>query len=147
MIAKTFVDTNVLVYSRDSSEVEKQHQALTWMTHLWQSKTGTLSYQVLQEFYAVVTGKLKPGLSPKRARDDIRALFAWKPIPADARVVQGAWFVQDRNHFSWWDALIVSAAQVADCQYLLSEDFQENQKLGKLVILNPFKNSPESVTS
>ena len=50
MTAKVFVDTNVLVYSRDTSEPQKQEQAMTWMAHLWSTKTGNLSYQVLQEF-------------------------------------------------------------------------------------------------
>ena len=47
MTAKVFVDTNVLVYSRDASEPYKQKKALAWMAHLWSTKTGILSYQVL----------------------------------------------------------------------------------------------------
>ena len=50
MAAKVFVDTNVLVYSRDASEPPKQAQAMDWLRHLWNTRTGRLSYQVLQEF-------------------------------------------------------------------------------------------------
>jgi predicted nucleic acid-binding protein len=50
-----FVDTNVLVYARDASEPEKQPSATTWMAHLWRSREGRLSIQVLHEFYVTVT--------------------------------------------------------------------------------------------
>jgi len=145
MTDKVFVDTNVLVYSRDGSEGDKQEQALAWMTHLWNERTGRLSFQVLQEFYVTVTHKLDPGLDPEAARRDVRSLLSWRPILVDARVIEGAWHVQDRYHFSWWDALIVSAAQVAGCRYLLTEDLRERQELGNLTVVNPFHISPQAL--
>jgi predicted nucleic acid-binding protein len=145
MTARVFVDTNVLVYTRDASEPRKQKQAMSWMAHLWSARKGYLSFQVLQEFYATVTGKLQPGLDHQTARDDVRYLLSWHPIPVDTRVVEAAWVVQDRYGFSWWDALIVSAAQVGDCRYLITEDFQENQKLGNVQVINPFHSPPESL--
>jgi predicted nucleic acid-binding protein len=145
MSVKVFVDTNVLVYSRDASEPEKQQQAMVWMAHLWKSQTGRLSFQVLIEFYETVTHKLQPGMDIQSARDDVRSLFVWHPIPVNADVVQGAWFIQDRFKLTWWDSLIVSAAQNGDCRYLLTEDLQENQKFGDVQVINPFRHSPESL--
>src|SRR5206468_1853768 len=60
MAGDVFTDTNVLVYSRDTAEPEKQRKARAWMTHLWTTRQGRLSYQVLQEFYVTVTEKLEP---------------------------------------------------------------------------------------
>ncbi|MFH0811379.1 MAG: PIN domain-containing protein [Pseudomonadota bacterium] len=145
MSVKVFVDTNVLVYARDASEPRKQEQAMAWMSHLWNGRAGRLSFQVLQEFYVTVTEKLTPGMDPKSARSDIRALLAWHPIPVEKRVVEGAWLIQDRYGLSWWDALIVSAAQVADCQYLLTEDLQKNQEFNKVQVINPFHRTPASI--
>ena len=54
MSVKVFVDTNVLVYNRDASEPAKQQQAMVWMSHLWRTQTGRLSFQVLIEFYEIV---------------------------------------------------------------------------------------------
>lgn len=147
MTARVFVDSNVLVYSRDASEPPKQKQALTWMTYLWKEKIGRLSFQVLNEFYVTVTQKLRPGLDPQRAREDVRSLLAWEPLPGDARVVEGAWLIQDRYKLSWWDALIVSTAQVSHCGYLLTEDLQEKQNLGGVEIVNPFLTSPDYLLS
>jgi predicted nucleic acid-binding protein len=145
MPAKIFVDTNVLVYTRDASEPSKQKQALDWMTHLWSTKTGRLSFQVLNEFYVTVTEKLDPGLDTRSARKDVLSFLTWEPIPVDARVIEGAWGLQDNYHLSWWDALIVSAAQASGCHYLLTEDLREKQKLGDVTIINPFHLSPETL--
>jgi predicted nucleic acid-binding protein len=145
MAAKVFVDTNVLVYSRDASEPQKNKQAIAWMSHLWNMHAGRLSFQVLQEFYITVTEKLDPGLDRESARKDIRSLLPWRPISVDNRVFDGAWHIQDRFGLSWWDALIVSAAQVADCRYLLTEDLQDSQKFGNLEVINPFHMAPETM--
>ena len=147
MNAKVFVDTNVLVYSRDASEPRKQQRAMAWMAHLWTTKTGNLSYQVLQEFYLTVTAKLQPGLDPEHARKDVRSLLVWHPIVINDRVLENAWLIQDRFQISWWDAMIVSAAQLADCRYLLTEDLQENQVFGSLLVTNPFHVEPTSLKS
>ena len=147
MTAKVFVDTNVLVYSRDASEPQKQELAMAWMAHLWSTRTGKLSYQVLQEFYLTVTAKLQPGLDTENARKDVRSLLAWQPIGVTEHVLENAWLVQDSCQISWWDALIVSAAQLIDCRYLLTEDLQENQEFGSLRVINPFHVEPASLKS
>ena len=63
MFDKCFVDTNVLIYSRDKTEPNKQQASIEWLAFLWKERNGRLSYQVLQEYYVTVTQKLKPGLS------------------------------------------------------------------------------------
>jgi predicted nucleic acid-binding protein len=147
MTGPIFVDSNVLVYSRDSTEPLKQKQAMAWMAELWATRNGRLSFQVLQEFYVIVTAKLKPGLNREAARRDIRSLLSWHPVTTDERVVEGAWVIQDRYKLSWWDSLIVSAAQVANCRFLLSEDLQPGQDLGGVQIIDPFENSPQDLAS
>ena len=147
MTGPIFVDTNVLVYSRDRSEPLKQKRAMAWMAELWKTRNGRLSFQVLQEFYVIVTLKLKPGLDREAARRDVRSLLSWHPVATDDRVVEGAWVIQDRYKLSWWDSLIVSASQVADCRFLLSEDLQEGQLLGNVQVVDRFKYSPQDIAS
>ncbi|MCX5891171.1 MAG: PIN domain-containing protein [Deltaproteobacteria bacterium] len=143
MTGKVFVDTNVLVYWRDASEPDKQEQALAWLSGLWERRRGRLSFQVLQEFYVTVTAKLALSLSPELARLNVRQLLAWKPVTLDDRLLEEAWRLQDRYRFPWWDALIAAAAQISDCRYLLSEDFQDGMEMGDLQVVNPFLNRPE----
>lgn len=145
MAGEVFIDTNVLVYSRDASEPDKHRKAKAWMAHLWTTRRGRLSSQVLQEFYVTVTEKLEPGLDRESARREVRAFLHWRPVSIDARVLEGAWQVQDRHHLSWWDSLIASAAQVAGCAYLLTEDLQDDQVLGTVRVVNPFRVPPDDL--
>jgi len=137
-----FVDTNVLVYLRDSTDPEKQRRAAEWMGHLWERGTGRISAQVLQEYYVTVTSELEPGLPPEEAREDVAALEAWKPFYPDARLFEEAWSVEDRYGFSFWDALVVASARRLGCGTLLTEDLQEGQDLDGVVVRNPFVGEP-----
>lgn len=140
-----FADTNVLVYVRDRTEEEKQRRAAEWIAALWDTGLGRLSYQVLHEYYVVLTRKLDPARSREEAREDILSLSAWDPVAVDRSVVERAWELEDRYGFSWWDSLIVAAALQARCRYLLTEGLQEGQEVDGLTILSPFESSPDEV--
>jgi predicted nucleic acid-binding protein len=137
-----FVDTNVLVYVRDSTEPEKQARAAEWMGHLWEGGAGRLSVQVLQEYYVTVTAKLDPGMPREEAREDVAALRTWRPLVPDAGVVEDAWSVEDRWGLSFWDAMIVAAARRLGCAVLLTEDLQDGQDLDGLIVRSPFSSRP-----
>lgn len=144
--APVFVDSNVLIYVRDSADADKQAQAAAWMAELWRSHRGRLSSQVLSEFYVNVTQKLRPGLDRESARADVRALSAWQPISLDEQVFDEAWHIQDRYGLSFWDALIVGAARVCGCGYVLSEDLQEGQDLAGVRVVSPFLHRPGDIS-
>jgi len=138
-----FVDANVLVYSFDESDPVKQRRAADVMRVLWESHSGRLSHQVLQEFYVTVTRKLNPPLPRDRAREEIRDLFAWRPIQPAEALLEDAWHIQDRFGFSWWDSLIVASARVQNCKVLLSEDLQDGLDIDGLRVMNPFSEAFE----
>ena len=145
MSARCFVDTNVLVYARDASEGEKQRRAINWMEALWRTREGRTSFQVLSEYYVTVTSKLTPGMPAEEARRDVRTLLVWQPLRIDEAVLEGAWSVQGQYRFSWWDSLIVAAAQVLECNYLLTEDLQEGQDVGGIRVVDPFQVAPATI--
>ena len=137
-IAPVFVDTNVFVYARDSSDPAKQARASEWLRHLWESRTGRISFQVLEEYYVTVTRKLAPGLDRRQARADIEDLMVWRPVPIGEEVLSGAFSIEDRFSLSFWDSLVVSAAQVARCDMLLTEDLQTGGQIDGVMIVDPF---------
>lgn len=138
MSDKVFVDTNILLYARDSRERKKQLIAQAWLSALWRQRRGRLSFQVLQEYYINVTRKLVPGLPTARARQDVRNLALWIPIKSDLALIEAAWALADRYRFAWWDAQIVAAARRANCVLLLSEDMQHGLDVDGTRIVNPF---------
>jgi predicted nucleic acid-binding protein len=144
-IEPVFVDTNVLVYARDTQNVEKHRQAGEWMRFLWQTRRGRLSAQVLNEYFVTVTRELSQSLTDVEARDEVRELMAWAPEPVDHDLIERAWVAASSWPLSHWDALIVAAAQRAGCTYLLTEDLQTGQRFGELQILSPFSSSPPAL--
>ena len=136
-----FVDTNVLLYSMDSSHPEKRDQARQWLTGLWEQGTGHLSWQVLHEFYVNAERKLRVARAPARAFVESFAL--WRPVDMRLGLVQRGWRWMDQAQLPYWDSLIVAAAEVAGCTWLLSEDFQAGRKFGSVTVVNPFLQTPD----
>ena len=140
-----FVDTNVLVYTRDASEPVKQERAQVWMATLWESRTGRTSVQVLNEFYVTVTRKLSPAMSVAEARADVFDLGEWDPVVLTDALLHQAWAIEDRYGLSYWDSLIVAAAQVEGCHHLLTEDLQDGMRLDGVTVVNPFAHLPDNM--
>jgi predicted nucleic acid-binding protein len=145
MTARVFVDTNVLVYARDRTDEEKHRRAMAWVAALWQERAGRLSWQVVQEYYVTVTRKLDPPRDRSDAREDVTSLVTWRPIPIGLPTIDVAWGIEDRFGLSWWDALIVAAAQIGECAYLLSEDLPDGQDFEGVTVISPFSKSPSEI--
>jgi len=138
MTAAVFVDTNVFVYARDASEPAKRAVAIQWLEELWREHRGRTSAQVLSEYYVTVTGKLRRPLEREVAWGHVRDLMAWEPQDISCELLRLAREIEQRYATSWWDAMIVAAAQLQDCAILLSEDFQDGMVFGGVAVRNPF---------
>jgi predicted nucleic acid-binding protein len=114
--------------------------ARAWLDYLWESSTGRVSAQVLSEYYTSVTRKL--GLDRAVAQEDVRKLIAWDPLPIDAHLIQAAWSVEHRYGLSWWDSLIVAAAEHLGCDRILTEDLHHEQQYGPVLVVSPFEAPP-----
>jgi predicted nucleic acid-binding protein len=147
MNGTVFVDTNVFVYARDAGEPAKQPVAAEWVHKLWAEQRGRTSIQVLSEYYATVTRKLDPGLTSERAWEDVTALLAWEPQEIDRSVIARARDIERRYALSWWDAMIVAAAELQNCAVLLSEDLQDGMVCGTVRVRNPFADRIEDERS
>lgn len=144
MTVKSFVDTNILLYSRDSVGPEKQRIASTLLEQLWEKKLGRLSTQVLNEYFVNVTQKLKPGLSKETAWEDVSLYKEWDPMPIDMLLLERSYTVQKKYGLSWWDSLIVGAASRSGCEIIYSEDLSHEQMYFGIQVINPFHNKPET---
>lgn len=133
-----FVDTNILVYAYDLDAGAKRMIAKQLLRELWQAEKAVLSPQVLQEFYVTVTRKLSKPMARQDARDIVRTYQAWSLYSPTAADVIAASQLEENHQLSFWDALIVIAAQVSGTTQLLSEDMQDGQRFGRVTITNPF---------
>lgn len=144
MIAPVFVDANVFVYGIDAGAGRKHALAAEWIGRLWSERLGRTSVQALSEYYVTVTRKLRPAIAADEAWRDVNALMAWKPQAIDGVLLQRAREVEHRHRLSWWDAMIVAAAQLQDCALLLTEDFHDGGAYGSVTVRSPFTLSIEA---
>jgi predicted nucleic acid-binding protein len=138
-----FLDTNVFVYAWDAADEARQRRARAWIAALWAEGNGRVSFQVLTEFYVTVTQKLDPAVDRATARGYVQTLLQWKPVGTDATLLERAWRAQDQFRLSWWDALILAAAQEAGCTALVTEDLQDGRSYGGVTVVNPFRVAPD----
>ena len=137
MSGRTFLDSNVLVYSVDESPVEKaKHERAVELLSV-QPENLVVSTQVLQEFYVVTTRKLRNPLSEERAARAVRGIAKLDVVGIDAPLVLAAVDTSRTAQISLWDALIIEAASRAGCERVLSEDLNAGQVPG-VRIENPF---------
>ncbi|MGH2784045.1 MAG: PIN domain-containing protein [Actinomycetota bacterium] len=133
---KTFVDTNVLVYTVDEAEPAKRSRARDVLAAL-SPGDFVVSTQVLAEFYVVVTRKL--AMREADAAAALEELSRLRVVPLEARLVEEGIALSRRASISLWDALIVRAAAEAGCDRLLSEDLADASRMGGVSIENPFR--------
>ena len=134
--AKTFLDTNVLLYVEDHTEPEKQRTALAIILEHRRQRTGVVSLQVLQEFYVNATRKL--ALDPGIARYKVEFHSRFHVVVPDVADVLAAIDLHRLNGISYWDALILRCAKQSGCTALLTEDMQHGQTIDGVRIVNPF---------
>lgn len=140
-----FVDTNVLLYAEDTAHATKHAQARQWLAWLWIERRGRLSSQVMHEFYVNSVRKLRPAMPQGDARAEVRRYQQWRPWLVDHATVETAWAVEARHGLSYWDALMVAAAQHQGCRWLLTEDLQHGQRIEGVQVVNPFQVEPSAL--
>ena len=138
MKGANFFDTNIIVYAYDNHFPDKQQQAREIIISAVKNGTGVLSTQVLGEFFTVITRKIKMPISVRNARDIIQYMGSMPVQEIDLLIVKRAIDTLEQYKISYWDSLIIAAAERAQCKCILSEDFNAGQKYHGIEITNPF---------
>ena len=136
MSVRSFLDSNVLLYTDDSRTPEKQETALDLMesARLW--GWGVVSTQVLQEYFVVATRKL--GVPTDVARAKVEIFGRLDVATINMPTILGAIDIHRLHEVSFWDGLIIQAARSAGCRILYTEDLQSGRRFDGLEVVNPF---------
>ena len=140
-----FIDSNVLIYMYDTSEPQKQRFAEELVTGLTQRGNGVLSVQVLGEFFFNVTRRIANPLSLEQADRVVGAIGSLPTLDVldiDIAMVRRAIATHSRYGTTYWDSLIIAAAERAGCSTILSEDYNSGQSYHGILAVNPFAASP-----
>jgi predicted nucleic acid-binding protein len=136
--ARQFVDTNVLVYAHDGSAGEKRERAASLLAHLWGTRAGCLSLQVLQEFFVTVTRETRRLLSPPDAAARLDWYAEWTLHEPTRQDLISAVALHHSLRVSFWDAMILQSARQLGCSVLWTEDLSHGERYGGVTARNPF---------
>ena len=137
MMSKIFIDTNILVYSMDQFNPEKQLKCRNSLKSLNKDTKGVISTQVMQEFYVTATKKLHA--EPLVVKDIINSFEIFETVLIQPEIIKEAIDCSIINRISFWDALIIVAAESAHCEKLWTEDLNAGQVIRGVRIENPVK--------
>ena len=134
---KYFVDTNILIYAHDRSGRLKHDLARQLIERLWTSGQGVLSTQVLQELCINLRRKIARPLPVEEVRRIIQDYLTWEIVVNTPGSVLQALEIEVRYKTSFWDALVLQAAESSGATVLYSEDLAAGQKYGPIQVINP----------
>ena len=137
---RSFIDTNVLIYAEASDEPVKQQAALALLKQLYESASGVLSTQVLQEYCNVALKKLKLPAAYIRAQLDLYEQF--EIVQVTPTLIRAGLDLHQTRSVSFYDAIVLASAETAGCSALFSEDFNAGEMVGGVRVINPFSQQP-----
>lgn len=136
MTEKFFIDSNILIYTIDNHYPKKKKICRELIAKLFEDASGIISTQVLQEFYYTAVNKLNS--DPKIIKALLKSFEELEIVQINTAIIYNAIDCSITNKISFWDALIISAAESGNCNKLFSEDLNHGQIINGVEIVNPF---------
>lgn len=133
---KSFFDTNILLYAYNGPP-DKTTRARKLFSECNETRNIVISTQVVQEFYAV--GSRKLGIPKLTIQEATNALFELPIVVIRPSHMRAAIDNEATYQISFWDGLIVAAAEAGGAQILYTEDLNHGQKYGTVEARNPFR--------
>lgn len=135
-VSKIFIDTNLLVYSMDQRDPSKRDKARNILKRLEENHQPVISTQVIKEFYVVASTKLKA--DSFIVKNIIHNFRNFEIVNNDLELIEQAIDISTISRLSFWDSLIIAAAEKANCEFVFSEDLNPGQTYRGVLLVNPF---------
>ncbi len=135
IVSKIFIDTNILVYSLDKNDPTKQNRAREILKILIDKHQPVISTQVINEFYVIATKKLQADqIIVKNIIHNFRNM---EVVNSDLQLTEEAIDISVISQLSFWDSLVIAAAEKANCEFIFSEDLNAGQNYRGVLLINP----------
>jgi len=139
MSDKYFVDTNILVYAHDTSAGAKHDRAKALVEDLWRQGSGVVSTQVLQELCVNIRRKAGHPVDLRTAREIVADYLSWDVVTNTGASILDALQLEERYQISFWDALVIQAAEASGAAVLYSENLSDGQTYCGVRVVNPLR--------
>lgn len=139
MKQRVFIDTNILLYAYDLNSKKKLEISRNILREGQQYKHIIISTQVLSEFIKIISTKLGFEFVLPKIEKVIDKLKFLKLTDVNLAIIKLAITIMRKYKISFWDAQIIAAAKLANCEVVLSEDFSHHQQYSGVLVVNPYK--------
>jgi predicted nucleic acid-binding protein len=136
-VAKIFFDTNILVYTLDTNNANKQKMAQNIFIQITENEKPVIPTQVLQKFYYASTTKIKT--DKILVKNILHSFTHIETVQVNMDIIEQGIDISILSQISFWDGLIIAAAEYAGCSAILSEDLNDGQIIRGVEIKNPFR--------
>ncbi len=137
IVSKIFIDTNILVYTLDTTDKQKHERARAVLQQIINKHHPVISTQVIKEFFVVATKKLNA--EPIIVKNIIHNFQNMEVVNNDLPLIEEAIDISVISQLSFWDSLIIAAAEKAKCEFVFSEDLNAGQNYRGVLLLNPLE--------
>ncbi len=138
-VPRYFVDTNIFIYAHDRDAGVKHERARQLLEHLWTSGQGALSTQVLQELCVNLRRRIRHPLPAEEIKKLVEDYLSWEIVINTPQSILAALEIEARYKVSYWDALILQAAETCGAAVLYSEDLAHRQRYGAVEVVDPLR--------
>jgi len=139
MSDKYFVDRNILMYAHDTSAGAKHERAKALLEDLWRQRSGVVSTQVLQELCVNLRRKAGHPVDLRTVREIVADYLSWDVVTNTGESILEALQLEEHYQISFWDALVVQAAEASGAAVLYSEDLSDGQTYRGVRVVNPLR--------
>ena len=136
-VGKAFFDSNIFLYMQSSADPPKQVRARELVEYYGSSDRIVVSTQVVQEFFSV--GSRKLALPREQLKQTVTNLLSYPLVLLGPSHIKKAIENEEQYQISFWDALILAAAESGGAEVLYTEDLNHGQQYGPVLVRNPFK--------
>ncbi|VVB94727.1 PIN domain protein [uncultured archaeon] len=137
------VDTNILVYSLDKSEPEKQKSCSSLIEKCWmQEESYAIALQNISEFYVVVTKKIENPLPTSIARKIVKDIIDfnnWQVISYDEASLITAIDMGIKYKIHYWDSLLCATMKQNGINGIYTENVKDFDKVPWVTAINPME--------
>jgi predicted nucleic acid-binding protein len=138
MSDRFFLDTNVLVYSFDKREPQKQGKARELIRTALEG-SGIISWQVVQEFANVALHKFEKPMGRNELQEYLdKVLLRLCTLWPEDSLYHEALEASLQTGYRWYDSLVLVSALRGNAEILYSEDLQHGRIFRGMRICNPF---------
>lgn len=136
---RCLIDTNIVVYARESVADGKPQAARRMMRACQEARAGVISTQVLIETFAVLARRSPTPRGRASAAEHVgRLAVAFPVLPAHASTVLFAADCSRQHGLRIFDAMIWATAMAEGVPFVLSEDIGHRRRIGDVTFVDPF---------